>query len=145
MESLSDKVRKKVRAIKGSLEMSYEDEKNRHIFTVSDINAYSYDFCSFDYDLTVDVVISGKNGEEPEFHRDIPLGNAINSKPRESISFGEEYYDAVSPELNAIVKRELKKDNDEFFENYRKSIRSLRGAPQKLFGPLKKIIGEDIY
>lgn len=133
MKTWTEHVKENVRSIRDDLKMSFEDEDNEYAFHFSDIKAYSYGSGCPDFDLFVDIHITGKCGTKPEYIKPIflwnqALGNSIDIEPRKSIPFGEEYYDAVYPKLYEIVERELRVNNDEFFNNWGKLVNRIKNA-----------------
>ena len=133
METWTEHVRKEIRSIKDKLEMTFNDKNNRYVFHFSDINAYSYGSGCPDFDLFVDIYVTGKGGAKPTYYWNQTLGNSLDPKPRESIPFGKEYYDAVYPKLIEITEQELRANNNRLIEGLEKLTDICGGLKQLLF------------
>jgi len=126
METWTERARRNAKEISNSLKMTFEDGNNKYMFSFNDLNAYSYGSGCPDFDLFADMAVIKKGDPvnlvppKLDYLRNQALGNSINSKPRESIPFGKEYYEAVYPRLEKIVEEELRVNNEDLIEGFRR-------------------------
>jgi hypothetical protein len=109
--------------------MTFRDESNEYTFAPANVDAYSYGIGCPDFDLSADISIIhnvGKRDYRTESLYEQPLGNSLNSKSREKIPFGEEYYKTIRPKLSAIVERELRANNEQIIRRLEKLTRIMR-------------------
>ncbi|MFH1308264.1 MAG: hypothetical protein ABIH72_05410 [archaeon] len=112
----TERVRKEALRNRDSLERTFEDGTKKYTFSFADIDAHSYGPCMPDYNLVADIKIADEATCKIERLWNQALGSGVKPQARESVPFGQEYFDGVKPILSKIVERELRRNNEELVE-----------------------------